>query len=59
MDQPVNDDTSATGTPSQHREPRAFMRYVAIGDSFTEGMSDADPDRTGKNRPQCPGIGWG
>ena len=24
-------------------EPRAFARYVAIGDSFTEGMSDADP----------------
>jgi len=32
-------------SPSRHREPQAFSRYVAIGDSFTEGMSDADPHR--------------
>lgn len=25
--------------------PRTWTRYVAIGDSFTEGMSDADPTR--------------
>ncbi len=25
--------------------PRAWARYVALGDSFTEGMSDADPLR--------------
>ncbi len=31
---------------------RTWSRYVAIGDSFTEGMSDADPDREGQY------IGW-
>ena len=25
------------------RDPRSWGRYVAIGDSFTEGMSDPDP----------------
>ncbi|MEO8519352.1 MAG: SGNH/GDSL hydrolase family protein, partial [Dermatophilaceae bacterium] len=30
----------------------AFTRYVAIGDSFTEGMSDADPERPGRY------VGW-
>lgn len=33
-------------------EPRPWRRYVAIGDSFTEGMSDADPGH--ENRY----IGW-
>ena len=32
-------------TPSRDREPTAFTRYVAVGDSFTEGMADADPGR--------------
>ena len=32
--------------------PRAFRRYVAIGDSFTEGMSDADPQRANAY------VGW-
>jgi lysophospholipase L1-like esterase len=41
----VHDGTPARTSPSRHREPQAFSRYVAIGDSFTEGMSDADPQR--------------
>ncbi len=32
------------GAGSVRPAPRAWSRYVAIGDSFTEGMSDADPD---------------
>lgn len=28
------------------RPPKLWHRYVAIGDSFTEGMSDADPRQT-------------
>jgi lysophospholipase L1-like esterase len=31
---------------------RTWRRYVAVGDSFTEGMSDADPAREGQY------IGW-
>lgn len=34
------------------RAGMAFTRYVAIGDSFTEGMSDADPERPGRY------VGW-
>jgi len=26
------------------RDPRVWTRYVAVGDSFTEGMSDPDPE---------------
>jgi len=33
-------------SPAQAGSPAAYTRYVAIGDSFTEGMSDPDPDRT-------------
>ncbi|WP_321166184.1 SGNH/GDSL hydrolase family protein [Serinicoccus sp. CNJ-927] len=33
-------------------EPRAWGRYVAIGDSFTEGMSDPDPATPGAY------VGW-
>ncbi|AKT50255.1 SGNH/GDSL hydrolase family protein [Arsenicicoccus sp. oral taxon 190] len=29
-------------------EPKAWSRYVAIGDSFTEGMSDPDPADPGR-----------
>lgn len=29
---------------------RLWRRYVAIGDSFTEGMSDPDPDQPGTDR---------
>lgn len=32
--------------------PRTWSRYVALGDSFTEGMSDADPQRPGQY------VGW-
>lgn len=31
------------GTGSIRPQPRAWTRYVAVGDSFTEGMSDTDP----------------
>jgi len=34
------------------RGPRLFTRYVAIGDSFTEGLSDADPNRANSY------VGW-
>jgi lysophospholipase L1-like esterase len=47
----VNDDTQAHAAP-RGREPGAFTRYVAIGDSFTEGMSDAHPKRTNTY------VGW-
>ncbi len=46
MEMAMNDDIPARGAPSRDHAPRAFTRYVAIGDSFTEGMSDADPERT-------------
>ena len=39
----MSDDTQAPAAPSRDREPRSFTRYVAIGDSFTEGMTDPDP----------------
>jgi lysophospholipase L1-like esterase len=41
----VNDDTHVPSTPSRDRGPAIFTRYAAIGDSFTEGMADADPAR--------------
>ena len=41
----MNDDITAHSTPSRDREPVAFTRYVAIGDSFSEGMADVDPGR--------------
>jgi lysophospholipase L1-like esterase len=39
-------------SPSRHHEPRVWSRYVAVGDSFTEGMSDLDPARPDSY------IGW-
>jgi lysophospholipase L1-like esterase len=42
----VNDETHFPERPFRGPEPRTFTRYVAIGDSFTEGMADADPGRT-------------
>ena len=30
---------------SRDREPPAFSRFVAVGDSFTEGLNDLHPDR--------------
>lgn len=41
---------SRTGT--LRPQARAWHRYVAVGDSFTEGMSDADPDAEDRY------IGW-
>jgi len=32
--------------------PRAFTRYVALGDSFTEGLDDPEPNRTNAY------VGW-
>lgn len=32
--------------------PRAFIRYVALGDSFTEGLNDPHPNRTNAY------VGW-
>ena len=48
----MNDDTQTHSTPARGREPRAFTRYVAIGDSFTEGLSDTDPELTNAY------VGW-
>ena len=48
----MNHDVSAPATPSQDHEPARFTRYVAIGDSFTEGLADADPGRADAY------IGW-
>jgi lysophospholipase L1-like esterase len=39
----VNDDATAHPKPSPDHRPTTFSRYVAIGDSFTEGMADVDP----------------
>jgi lysophospholipase L1-like esterase len=48
----VNDDTKDPGTPSNEHVRRRFTRYVAIGDSFTEGMADPDPGRANSY------VGW-
>ena len=42
-------DNEAMSVPPR---PHNFHRYVAIGDSFTEGMSDEHPDRAGVY------VGW-
>lgn len=38
--------------PHSHGLPRVWSRYVAIGDSFTEGMCDPDPECAGRF------VGW-
>ncbi len=48
----MSDAVPARRTSSRDREPRAFSRYVAIGDSFTEGLSDAHPERANTY------VGW-
>jgi lysophospholipase L1-like esterase len=54
----MNSDTPARVTPSADSgtsvapRTRAFTRYVAIGDSFTEGMADPDPGRANRY------VGW-
>ena len=52
MSHDLHDDAQAHATPSPIREWRAFSRYVAVGDSFTEGMADADPGRANAY------VGW-
>jgi lysophospholipase L1-like esterase len=41
----MNSDTTAGGIRPRDRGPRDFRRYVAIGDSFSEGMADVDLSR--------------
>lgn len=36
--------------PALSSEPHPWHRYVALGDSFTEGIGDPDPKSTGGNR---------
>jgi lysophospholipase L1-like esterase len=48
----VNDGATARPSPSRDHRPVTFTRYVAIGDSFTEGMADVDPARTNAY------VGW-
>ncbi|MUK02952.1 SGNH/GDSL hydrolase family protein [Vibrio cholerae] len=36
--------------PSLHTEPHPWHRYVALGDSFTEGIGDPNPGSIGGNR---------
>ena len=48
----MKDTTRAHARPSRDRVESAFTRYVAIGDSFTEGMADPDPGRTNSY------VGW-
>ena len=48
----MNDHTHLPATPTRDLGSANFARYVAIGDSFTEGMSDADPGRANSF------VGW-
>ena len=48
----MNDDATAPPTPSADHGPATFTRYVAIGDSFTEGMADVDPKSSNRY------VGW-
>ena len=36
--------------PFDRSAPSPWRRYIALGDSFTEGLSDPDPDRPGQFR---------
>jgi len=48
----MNIDTNPRVTRFQDRGHRTFTRYVAVGDSFTEGMDDAEPARSNAY------VGW-
>jgi len=48
----VKDATPASSAPSLRGQHTAYTRYVAIGDSFTEGMADPDPTRANRY------VGW-
>jgi lysophospholipase L1-like esterase len=41
-------DKTESLTPAKVQHP--WLRYVALGDSFTEGIGDPDPDRPGSHR---------
>jgi lysophospholipase L1-like esterase len=45
---PAYDDHRTPYVPNT--EPHPWRRYVAIGDSFTEGIGDPDPDAPGRHR---------
>jgi len=46
----VKGTSEAQPAPSRDAGPKTFTRYVAIGDSFTEGMADPDPLRANRYR---------
>ncbi len=48
----MSDDITTRAAPSRDHALRAFTRYVAIGDSFTEGLNDADPESADRY------VGW-
>ncbi len=43
-------DTSAIQTPTAHAGSHPWTRYVAMGDSFTEGIGDPEPSSPGSYR---------
>ena len=43
-------DASAIQTPSAHPGSHPWTRYVAMGDSFTEGIGDPEPSSPGGHR---------
>ncbi|WP_228386491.1 SGNH/GDSL hydrolase family protein [Ornithinicoccus halotolerans] len=49
---PSDPTASARRTARTRPQPRPWRRYVAVGDSFTEGMSDPDPEQAGRY------VGW-
>ena len=48
----MNSNAPAPVSPTREPGAPAFTRYVAIGDSFTEGMADPDPERANAY------VGW-
>ena len=48
----MNSNAHALVSPTREPGATAFTRYVAIGDSFTEGMADPDPERANSY------VGW-
>lgn len=53
---------SSPNDPTSSPEPPRWSRYVALGDSFTEGLWDvpggAPPERTTAGDPDLPCRGW-
>lgn len=54
--------TPVTGPSQPSRsgpsDPAAYASFVAVGDSFTEGMSDLLPDGSYRGGPICSPPGW-